>query len=1370
MADAAPHANDRPVAPPNAPTGRQAADTIRGFVYQGWQSVYAWATLSPNEELFLEHAEDFDRATAGSIEATQVKDTAGTISLGREDAREALNHFWAHSENNPDRRVSLRFLTRAERGTESGRPFGDRKGMDVWDEARRPGVDLGPLRTFLLTQNLDEGLLRFVRGADDETLRREVIQRVHWDTEAPARNDLKGLIQELLVLHGEAQPFPVPPSDARRALGALYTRAMEVASASAGRRLTRADFLEAFEEATTVRVPAGDPRSLEVRAFLATRGGPSGLRLTPGEQGFLEHVEAPRLERALPRGALTRTILDRVEREPLLVLRASSGMGKSTLAELAAAEAPGPWYRLDFRSLDADTAAARLNAAAVQLAELPEGATILLDDLALGPEAERYETALARLLVATRARAGRLVATAHHPIPSRIAALLPPEADPDFIVLPLSDEEVVALARVRGCPADAVEAWGQLIWLQTAGHPQLADANAARAAREGWLPIRTEDVVTTPEAIERVQEEARQRLYATLRGTDAYALAERLSVFSVPFSREHALRLAEVNPALREAAPGLDLLVGPWVERVAPSYLRVSPLLARLYRENLPAERQTELHAQAADALLTPHVGQWEVSGALMHGLLGENGEALLDVTQALSHADGEAWNVVAPVIAWFAVVGTGEVERPLFPSSPAVSLHLRALQFRVAAATGRDALPVVDAWVRELDSAADRLPSPLYRLLQHSLWADVLTRLAAPIPFTRLIQAAERLLVLQESAAATATPSDPTAVEGGDLGLRADETLTEVAALFTPATVVDILAFRCTSSADLATLVGAAGALEEPLQAALFAELAANYTFASGLVNRPWIRESKLETPDWDAIATALDQTLAFAVGHGLEPLIVGAALAQAIVHVDFRDDRTRAEQVLAEAEATLGRTDPHLTAYLGKLLVLDREDEDALRLFEDLLPAWAEETSLDPERAYAYTDAIIAAGRLGRWSDAARWARAGAEATTSDNPPALALGFACDEAFALFKSGAPCDAVRSFGELLERLPEPGDDLWLRQLYRRLSHTLVWIEAQFGGWAGRTLPEPPPGYASSPDPDATPDVEVASPALLWGALGELEQLAGCNGALARRAESFVAAELAAAAAGTLLAVQGGLWMVTAGIRSTSPDLVERHVASVRSLQARFAPPAGAAAGTVPPLVSALGPDSLAYILTHALFAPMAADGPKMPPLTEWRAATEKAGLLDGALGGWFDTAALAVRLGSGDRSAALPLTVVLTADATADPIAPTRRVVAALALAKGSLDPTTRLQALLALVDFVAVSPFRQAVASPLARLAGTTRKAGDRDDLQGVARLLQRRLVEAGVRGRAPDVLAALAEGAKPVEFGRPLDAPDADRPPSS
>ena len=101
---------------------RQATDSIRGYVYQAYQSVLAWMRLGKDEVLFLEGAEDFDVHSADGVTATQVKDTAGsgTLTLRSADAVAAINNVWRHQQNNPDKTVSLRFLTTALPGREKG--------------------------------------------------------------------------------------------------------------------------------------------------------------------------------------------------------------------------------------------------------------------------------------------------------------------------------------------------------------------------------------------------------------------------------------------------------------------------------------------------------------------------------------------------------------------------------------------------------------------------------------------------------------------------------------------------------------------------------------------------------------------------------------------------------------------------------------------------------------------------------------------------------------------------------------------------------------------------------------------------------------------------------------------------------------------------------------------------------------------------------------------------------------------------------------------------------------------------------------------------------------------------------------------------
>ena len=80
------------VEPLSADEKRQATDSIRGYVYQVYQSIYAWMKLGPNDTLILEGAEDFDVSNqAGVATATQVKDRARSVTLRSNDVAAALS-------------------------------------------------------------------------------------------------------------------------------------------------------------------------------------------------------------------------------------------------------------------------------------------------------------------------------------------------------------------------------------------------------------------------------------------------------------------------------------------------------------------------------------------------------------------------------------------------------------------------------------------------------------------------------------------------------------------------------------------------------------------------------------------------------------------------------------------------------------------------------------------------------------------------------------------------------------------------------------------------------------------------------------------------------------------------------------------------------------------------------------------------------------------------------------------------------------------------------------------------------------------------------------------------------------------------------
>ncbi|EBL1619269.1 hypothetical protein J3Y31_002427 [Salmonella enterica] len=158
---------------------RDATDSIRGYVYQIYQSVLAWINLNESEILFLECAEDFDICSGQSVIGTQVKDLSSNLTLRSPEIVETLNNFWSLQQNNPHHNVTLRFLTTASAADEKGAPFGkNQKGLEYWKKCQPNTEQVEPLRSFLITLPLNPALMEFVKSATVDILYHKFINRI----------------------------------------------------------------------------------------------------------------------------------------------------------------------------------------------------------------------------------------------------------------------------------------------------------------------------------------------------------------------------------------------------------------------------------------------------------------------------------------------------------------------------------------------------------------------------------------------------------------------------------------------------------------------------------------------------------------------------------------------------------------------------------------------------------------------------------------------------------------------------------------------------------------------------------------------------------------------------------------------------------------------------------------------------------------------------------------------------------------------------------------------------------------------------------------------------------------------------------------
>ena len=220
---------------------REATPSIRGYVYQAYQTVLAWLNLTEQEALYLERGEDFDIELGDEVALVQVKNlTAGSVTLRSPDVLEAIKNYWLHAERNEDRSVYLRFLTTALAGIERGSPFGhDIKGIEYWNNVAKELVSPEPMRSFLLTLELGDNLSEFIRKSDDAALSARLFRRIKWDVGSRPKEGIEAAIKAHLVEIGYR--LGERPLIAERVIDPMLRRVADLMSTPGVRKLVRSD-------------------------------------------------------------------------------------------------------------------------------------------------------------------------------------------------------------------------------------------------------------------------------------------------------------------------------------------------------------------------------------------------------------------------------------------------------------------------------------------------------------------------------------------------------------------------------------------------------------------------------------------------------------------------------------------------------------------------------------------------------------------------------------------------------------------------------------------------------------------------------------------------------------------------------------------------------------------------------------------------------------------------------------------------------------------------------------------------------------------------------------------------------------------------
>ena len=543
--------------PPIGDVEREAVASLRGYAYQVAAGALAWLDVDENGRIYLEVAEDFATVAQQSLDATQVKDTAGSgsVTLNTEAVRDAVDTFVRLTASNKDRRVQLRYLTTAPIGTELkslDRPAGV-AGLIYWRQAAA-GADVGPLRALLASDRFSVDVQTFLNARDDETLRRDLLHRIHWDC---GQADLAGItqeIQERLVVLGRDR-FNLPAAEARRLANVLIYHVLKksVLKHASERVLTRAELYGVIDASTRVSVTRQAAGSmLDFGAAIATvmAGGQS---LDAAFSAVDTRWLIPSADLTTPRGVIARHILaSQIEQAfakyGCVILVGGSGLGKSLVAREVSGKKPGDFVTLDLRDADSEETAERLGLTLGRIGALTFDCLILDDFNQI--EDGRARTAFVRCMQALQRRDRSAIVTAYRRPSQKTLTELGLAIEAVIEVPYLTEDEAREIVRASGGDPDL---WGPIAFAAGAqGHPQLVHAFVMGIAARGWSRFEFREIVIrgfSSDDTDAERDAARRSMVEALP-EEARNLLYRLSLVVGRFDRPLVLKMAELPPPI----------------------------------------------------------------------------------------------------------------------------------------------------------------------------------------------------------------------------------------------------------------------------------------------------------------------------------------------------------------------------------------------------------------------------------------------------------------------------------------------------------------------------------------------------------------------------------------------------------------------------------------------------------------------------------------------------------------------------------------------------------------------------------------------------------------------------------------------------
>lgn len=1082
---------------PEGDVARQAVASLRGYAYQVAVAALAWIDIPENARIFLEVAEDYATVARDALRAFQVKDTAasGAATLNTLGVREAVGSFVDLAARNPGRRVMLRYFTTSPIGTEhkvDDRPAGE-AGLAYWRKAAG-GADVAPLRAILLGETFSEAVRTFVSARDDDALRRELLQNIHWDCGAPDLSMIRRELEERLVVVGRNQ-FHLPADEARRLADTLMNAVLlaSIRAKAEERALSRSMLYATIDAATRQSMPRASVDALarfsSVLSGAMAGGGSSTADFSLAELGWIvASGDLPGLVNSIPRPALEAAIEAALQARGAAILFGGSGLGKSLIARAVARARSAPFECLDFRDLSAAETRHRLDLLFARIGAFTSS-VMIFDDLN-HLDNSGVTLALARVLSALRRRDRIALFTCYRKPSARSLIEVGLDASTLVEVPYFSENEVGEMIRRHGGDP---KTWTRMAYVVGAqGHPQLVHAFVLGLASREWPKSELRDAVVhglSSGEVDAERDAARRSLAAALP-EETRDLLYRLSLVIGRFDRTLVLSIGSHAPAITRAGERLDELVGPWIEPIARDMYRVSPLAGQSGHASLTIIEQRKIHALVARHMLSR--GTIDASQANMilgHALVGKAEDCLLPLARSVMTADQETLALVAEHFFVLCILST---DAPIYPDNLMLSGMLRLAQFRLYAASGKDTSIAACAagLLREIAAEPDAQLRENFEAMALSTMlvnvgiANYLPQWLALLRRFRELVEGDRYLRNLMTNVESMPGSDGFGFFGviftiGAIHLSSVERFEQI--------IIDLDGLEPEERA-----MWLQGYREHPRECGVF-------------VNGPWSSEHERDAVDPGDAEQRYKRIAARTKNWGIRSLTVQCHVARAVILDEYAKDQAAAFEALDEGIAALG-DDIAFERERAKIHWRGGDYANALAIMRRIADVVGKESPV--ERAFAMREAAISAAKTGDWAQAEAWFAEGQESAAlreTEDMHAMSIGLRADAAIAAFHAGAPERMLRGLATAVSALNDLDPDATLRTAYchRVVLHAVLWAKSRFAG-RDITVDGKPvgmlPGTCSNPEPLAAIREQPLGPIdIAWYMLAEAEVDANIN-------------------------------------------------------------------------------------------------------------------------------------------------------------------------------------------------------------------------------------------------------------------------------